>query len=154
MKEKILEVDFIEVFGYAYAWQITKNKIKEKEINHNGVKIVNNEIFFWNKFEKNWEKKSFMSLLSDREKRDLENFVCYVNEYCNKQKWRAEEREEYYYIEEDELSIEKTQELFYACDDRNYDKGNYFKTQKEAEEVLEKLEEFWRTIREEEEKKW
>lgn len=152
MKEKILVIDFQEVFGYAHAWQISKNKIKEKEINHNGVKIVNNEIFFWNKFEKNWERKSPMTLLSDREKRDLENFVCYVNEYCNKQRWRAEEREEYYYIEEDELSIEKTQELFYTCDDNNYNKGNYFKTQKEAEEVLEKLEEFWKTIREEEEK--
>lgn len=152
MKEKILVIDFQEVFGYAYAWQISKNNIKEKEINYNGVKIINNEIFFWNKFEKNWEKKSFMRLLSDLEKRRLEDFVNYVNEHFNKQRWRAEEREEYYYIEEDELSIEKTQELFYACDDRNYDKGNYFKTQKEAEIVLEKLEEFWETIREEMEK--
>ena len=152
MKEKILVIDFIEVFGYAHAWQISKNKIKDEEINHNGVKLIGSSIYFYNKFEKNWEKKSFMSLLSDREKRDLENFVCYVNEYCNKQRWRAEEREEYYYIEEDELSIEKTQELSYACDDKNYDKGNYFKTQKEAEEVLEKLEEFWKTIREEMEK--
>lgn len=152
MKEKILVIDFQEVFGYAYAWQISKNKIKEKEINYNGIKIVNNEIFFWNKFEKNWEKKSFMRLLSDLEKRRLEDFVNYVNEHFNKQRWRAEEREEYYYIEEDELSIEKTQELFYACDDRNYDKGNYFKTQKEVEIVLEKLEEFWETIREEMEK--
>ena len=152
MKEKILEVDFIEVFGYAYAWQISKNKIKEKEINYNGVKIVNNDVFFWNKFEKNWEKKNFMRLLSTLEKRRLEDFVNYVNEYCNKQRWRAEEREEYYYIEEDELTIEKTQELSYTCDDNNYEKGNYFKTQKEAKEVLEKLEEFWKTIREEMEK--
>nr|DAN81205.1 MAG TPA: hypothetical protein [Caudoviricetes sp.] len=152
MKEKILEIEFQEVFGYAYAWQITKNKIKESEINYNGVKIVENKICFWNKFEKVWERKSSMTLLSEAEKRRLEDFVNYVNEYCNKQRWRAEEREEYYYIEEDELSIEKTQELSYACDDRNYDKGNYFKTQKEAEEVLEKLEEFWKVIREEMEK--
>lgn len=152
MKGKILVIDFIEVFGYAYAWQITKNKIKEKEIDHCGIKIIDGNIYFLNKFEKEWERKSSMSLLSNREKRDLENFVCYVNEYCNKQRWRAEEREEYYYIEEDDLTIEKTQELSYACDDRNYDKGNYFKTQKEAEEVLEKLEEFWKTIREEMEK--
>lgn len=152
MKEKILEVDFIEVFGYAYAWQITKNKIKESEINYNGVKIVENKICFWNKFEKVWERKSSMTLLSEAEKRRLEDFVNYVNEYCNKQRWRAEEREEYYYIEEDDLTIEKTQELYYTCDDNNYDKGNYFKTQKEAEIVLEKLEEFWETIREEMEK--
>lgn len=152
MKEKILVIDFIEVFGYAYAWQITKNKIKESEINYNGVKIVENKICFWNKFEKIWERKSSMTLLSSLEKRDLENFVCYVNEYCNKQRWRAEEREEYYYIEEDDLTIEKTQELFYACDDNNYNKGDYFKTEKEAEEVLEKLKEFWKTIREEMEK--
>lgn len=152
MKKKILVIDFIEVFGYAYAWQISKNNIKEKEINYNGVKIINNEIFFWNKFEKNWEKKSFMRLLSDSEKRRLEDFVNYVNEHFNKQRWRAEEREEYYYIEEDDLTIEKTQELSYACDDNNYNKGNYFKTQKEAEIVLEKLEEFWETIREEMEK--
>lgn len=149
MKEKILEINFIEVFGYAYAWQITKNKIKESEINYNGIKIVENKIYFWNKFEKIWERKSSMTLLSSLEKRNLADFVNYVNEYCNKQRWRAEEREEYYYIEEDDLTIEKTQELFYTCDDNNYDKGNYFKTQKEAEEVLEKLEEFWETIREE-----
>lgn len=152
MKEKILEVDFIEVFGYAYAWQISKNNIKEKEINYNGVKIINNEIFFWNKFEKNWEKKNFMRLLSDLEKRKLEDFVNYINEHFNKQRWRAEEREEYYYIEEDELTIEKTQELSYTCDDNNYEKGNYFKTQKEAKIVLEKLEKFWKTVREEMEK--
>lgn len=152
MKEKILEIDFIEVFGYAYAWQITKNKIKESEINYNGIKIVENKIYFWNKFEKIWERKSSMTLLSSLEKRNLADFVNYVNEYCNKQRWRAEEREEYYYIEEDDLTIEKTQELFYTCDDNNYNKGNYFKTQKEAEEVLEKLEEFWKTIREEMEK--
>lgn len=152
MKEKILEVDFIEVFGYAYAWQITKNKIKESEINYNGVKIVENKICFWNKFEKVWERKSSMTLLSSLEKRNLADFVNYVNECCNKQRWRAEEREEYYYIEEDDLTIEKTQELFYTCDDNNYNKGNYFKTQKEAEEVLEKLRGFWETIKEEEEK--
>ena len=93
-----------------------------------------------------------MRLLSDLEKRKLEDFVNYVNEHFNKQRWRAEEREEYYYIEEDDLTIEKTQELSYACDDNNYEKGNYFKTQKEAEIVLEKLEEFWETIREEMEK--
>ena len=86
MKEKILEVDFIEVFGYAYAWQISKNKIKEKEIDHCGIKIIDGNIYFLNKFEKEWERKSSMNLLSDREKRDLENFVCYVNEYCNKQR--------------------------------------------------------------------
>ena len=152
MKEKILVIDFQKVFDYAYAWQISKNNIKEKEINYNGVKIINNEIFFWNKFEKNWEKKNFMRLLSDLEKRKLEDFVNYVNEHFNKQRWRAEKREEYYYIEEDDLTIEKTQELSYECDNNNYEKGNYFKTQKEAEIVLEKLEEFWETIREEMEK--
>lgn len=152
MKEKILEIDFIEVFGYAYVWQITKNKIKEKEIDHCGIKIIDGNIYFLNKFEKEWERKSPMTLLSSLEKRDLESFVIYINERYNKQRWRAEEREEYYYIEEDELSIEKTQELSYACDDRNYNKGNYFKTQKEAEEVLKKLEEFWKVIREEMEK--
>ena len=152
MKEKILEINFIEVFGYAYAWQITKNKIKESEINYNGIKIVENKIYFWNKFEKIWERKSSMTLLSSLEKRNLADFVNYVNEYWNKQRWRAEEREEYYYIEEDDLTIEKTQELSYTCDDNNYEKGNYFKTQKEAEIVLEKLEEFWKTVREEMEK--
>ena len=150
-------MDFIAeiILGYMdelLAAEISKNKIKESEINYNGIKMVENKIYFWNKFEKIWERKSSMTLLSSLEKRNLADFVNYVNEYCNKQRWRAEEREEYYYIEEDDLTIEKTQELSYACDDRNYDKGNYFKTQKEAEEVLEKLEEFWKAIREEMEK--
>lgn len=151
MKEKILEIDFIEVFGYAYAWQISKNKIKEKEINYNGIKIVNNDVFFWNKFEKNWEKKNFMRLLSTLEKRRLEDFVNYVNEYCNKQRWRAENNKIYYYINEIE-EIYTAKEIFHPLDDSRYETGNYFKTQEEAEKVLAKLKEFWKTIREEMEK--
>ena len=151
MKEKILEIDFIEVFGYAYAWQISKNKIKEKEIDHCGIKIIDGNIYFLNKFEKEWERKSSMTLLSGREKRDLENFVCYVNEYCNKQRWRAENNKIYYYINEIE-EIYTAKEIFHPLDDSRYETGNYFKTEKEAEEVLEKLKKFWKTIREEMEK--
>lgn len=151
MKEKILEVDFIEVFGYAYAWQITKNKIKESEINYNGVKIVENKICFWNKFEKVWERKNSMTLLSEAEKRRLEDFVNYVNEYCNKQRWRTENNKIYYYINEIE-EIYTAKEIFHPLDDSRYETGNYFKTEKEAEEVLEKLKKFWKTIREEMEK--
>lgn len=151
MKEKILEIDFIEVFRYAYAWQISKNKIKEKEIDHCGIKIIDGNIYFLNKFKKEWERKSHMALLSGREKRDLENFVCYVNEYCNKQRWRAENNKIYYYINEIE-EIYTAKEIFHPLDDSRYETGNYFKTEKEAEEVLEKLKEFWKTIREEMEK--
>ena len=152
MKENILEIEFQEVFCCFCAWQITKNKIKDEEINHCGVKIISNNIYFLNKHEKVWERKSSMTLLSESDKRKLENFVNYVNEYCNKQRWRAEEKEEYYYIDEELQVIEQTKELSYACDDRTYNKGNYFKTQEEAEKVLEKLKEFWKTIREEMEK--
>lgn len=152
MKENILEIEFQEVFCCFCAWQITKNKIKDEEINHCGVKIISNNIYFLNKHEKVWERKNSMTLLSLSDKRKLENFVNYVNEYCNKQRWRAEEKEEYYYIDEELQVVEQTKELSYACDDRTYNKGNYFKTQEEAEKVLAKLKEFWKAIREEMEK--
>lgn len=57
MKEKILVIDFQEVFGYVHAWQISKNKIKEKKIDHCGIKIINDNIYFLNKFEKNGKEK-------------------------------------------------------------------------------------------------
>ena len=151
MKEKILVIDFQEVFGYAHAWQISKNKIKEKEIDHCGIKIIDGNIYFLNKFEKEWERKSSMTLLSEAEKRRLEDFVNYVNEYCNKQRWRAENNKIYYYINEIE-EIYTAKEIFHPLDDSRYETGNYFKTEKEAEEVLEKLKKFWKTIREEMEK--
>lgn len=151
MKENILEIEFQKVFGYIYAWQITKNKIKESEISYNGAKIVENKICLWNKFEKVWERKSSMTLLSESEKRRLEDFVNYVNKYCNKQRWRAENNKTYYYINEIE-EIYTAKEIFHPLDDSRYEVGNYFKTEKEAEEVLEKLKEFWKTIREEMEK--
>lgn len=151
MKEKILEVDFIEVFGYAYAWQISKNKIKEKEIDHCGIKIIDGNIYFLNKFKKEWERKSSMTLLSGREKRDLENFVCYVNEYCNKQKWRAEKGDVYYFVNYN-CEIFEVNEWLYPSDNLRYELGNYFETREEAKKISEKLRGFWETIKEEEEK--
>ena len=151
MKEKILEIDFIEVFGYAHAWQITKNKIKEKEIDHCGIKIIDGNIYFLNKFEKEWERKSSMTLLSGREKRDLENFVCYVNEYCNKQRWRAEKGDVYYFVNYN-CEIFEANEWLYPSDNLRYELGNYFETREEAKKISEKLRGFWKTIKEEEEK--
>ena len=151
MKENILEIEFQEVFCCFCAWQITKNKIKDEEINHCGVKIISNNIYFFNKHEKVWERKNSMTLLSLSDKRKVENFVNYVNEYCNKQRWRAENNKTYYYINEIE-EIYTAKEIFHPLDDSRYEVGNYFKTEKEAEEVLEKLKEFWKTIREEMEK--
>lgn len=53
-------------------------------------------------------------------------------------RWRAEEDYYYYYIDS-LLTVYKTKDAYYGCDDYRYKIYNYFKTQEEAEKVAEKI---------------
>ena len=56
----------------------------------------------------------------------------------SKKRWRASEGEEYYYIS-DNFNVQKILEVFCSYDDKLYKYRNYFRTQKQAEKVVEKI---------------
>lgn len=79
----------------------------------------------------------------------IKEFVDYVNEkYGIPKRWRAKENEEYFTIKDDG-HINRYVDIYCTDDDYKYNLGNYFRTYKEAEEVLKSKEwqEFWAKVR-------
>lgn len=79
----------------------------------------------------------------------IKEFVDFVNEkYGIPKRWRAKENEEYFTIKDDGY-INKYVDIYSTDDDYKYNLGNYFRTYKEAEEVLKSKEwkEFWEKVR-------
>ena len=79
----------------------------------------------------------------------IKEFVDYINkEYGIPYRWRAKENEEYFTIKDDG-HINKYVDIYCTDDDYKYNLGNYFRTYKEAEEVLKSKEwqEFWEKVR-------
>ena len=68
--------------------------------------------------------------------------------YGIKKRWRAKENEEYFTIKDDGY-INRYVDIYCTDDDYKYNLGNYFRTYKEAEEVLKSKEwkEFWEKVR-------
>lgn len=154
-KENVLEIEFKEVWDM-WAWQITKNKLKMED----------NEFFIKNKtklilkvgrqideyiicIEDSYKNIREFELITDEQKKLLENFVDCVNkEYGIIKRWRAKENEEYFTIKDDG-HINRYVDIYCTDDDYKYNLGNYFRTYKEAEEVLKSKEwkEFWEKVR-------
>ena len=81
--------------------------------------------------------------------KQIKEFVDYVNkEYGISKRWRAKENEEYFTIKDDG-HINRYVDIYCTDDDYKYNLGNYFRTYKEAEEVLKSKEwqEFWEKVR-------
>ena len=79
----------------------------------------------------------------------IKEFVDFVNKkYGIPYRWRAKENEEYFTIKDDGY-INKYVDIYCTDDDYKYNLGNYFRTYKEAEEVLKSKEwqEFWAKVR-------
>ena len=51
------------------------------------------------------------------------------------ERWRAEDEQEYFYIDSEGF-VRCIGESFFSCDDRRYELGNYFKTMEEAGKAL------------------
>lgn len=81
--------------------------------------------------------------------KQIKEFVDYVNEeYGIPKRWRAKGNEEYFTIK-DSGYINKYVDIDSTDDYYKYNLGNYFRTYKEAEEVLKSKEwqEFWEKVR-------
>lgn len=154
-KEKVLEIEFQKVWD-KWAWRVIKNNIpftnQLKEIKSDGIKIkydYKNILFLYNNFEGYYEVFGVETLLTNNEKLEIEKFIGYVNqEHGIPKRWRAEKNEEYYYIGSGRIAW-SVGELFCDEDNENYNLGNYFKTEEEAQKVINSKEwqDFWKKVR-------
>lgn len=155
-KEKVLEIEFKEVWDNKWAWRVVKNDIpysKElKEIEFKGIKVINthkNSLFFLDSFEDGYEQLEDFELILTDEKLEIEKFIRYVNQkHGILKRWRAEKGGIYWFIDSDFTG--KVRDLWdQRSTDENvrYNLGNYFKTKEEAEKVKEELDKFWEKVR-------
>lgn len=146
-KENVLEIEFKELWDNNFAWRVTKQN--EEILGRNVFKDeeLNVESFESPEFRKA-ESKLFIKgyvrtydhniqICTAEEKALIEEKVKAINEkYGIKKRWRAEEDNEYYYIDS-EFSIRSDNDNYVISDNNKYMNGNYFRTKEQAEEYAE-----------------
>ena len=155
-KEKVLEIEFKEVWDNKWAWRVVKNDIpysKElKEIEFKGIKVINthkNSLFFLDSFEDGYEQLEDFELILTDEKLEIEKFIIYVNQkYGTPKRWRADNGHYFYYITSNS-NITIAYDDYSSLKSSFYNLGNYFKTEEEAQKVIDSKEwqEFWERVR-------
>ena len=149
-KEKVLEIEITKIDDYWNA--ITVKKIKED--------FKSNDLFEWITIGENYvcNYKIFINrvypntpfIAGNETTFIFKDIVDKINEkYGIPYRWRAKENEEYFTIKDDG-HINRYVDIYCTDDDYKYNLGNYFRTYKEAEEVLKSKEwkEFWEKVRE------
>lgn len=145
-KEKVLEVEFQEVFDKV-AWRISyqntsilkRDVFRDKEI---GVvsrfsPYFDGEILFIQGFN-DW-KDNEMNIASKEEAEIIKRKVDAINEkYGTIKRWRAKYDGKYFVVGNEGVIFEDVDKR-YDMDDRRYILGNYFKTKEEAQAKLEKI---------------
>ena len=178
-KEKVLEIEITKINEMYSCWYVKKvNKIKLKAMplteigtdeknklcfgcgyktNFNREYIgdekshlsyydyqINLEVDFLEYYE-----KSIPKFIENKYVGDLKRVIDLVNDlYGIPKRWRAEENEEYYYIGSSGI-VWSVGELFSDEDNDNYNLGNYFRTEEEAQKIIDSKEwqEFWAKVR-------
>ena len=159
-KEKVLEIEIKKINDEYSVFYPTKLNIKELE--KAGYTITEFDLldevkksainFYFN------NKNDFTILLNDTslnvpfiiENIYIEELKRIVDEYNEKygipKRWRAEENEEYYFLD-GKCEIWSTIEEKKKIDKSFFELGNYFKTRGEAEKVKVELNKFWEKVR-------
>ena len=141
-KETVLEIEFKELWDNNFAWKIVKqneeilkrNEFLDKELN---VESFRSPEFFSlaNKLFIKGSAKSRddnISICNQEEKALIEEKVKAINEkYGIKRRWRAEDDEVYYYINE-HFEVDWFRDNRMPGTNKNHENGNYFQTKQEA----------------------
>ena len=130
-KETVLEIEFQPVWD-KWAWKVTKNKLEPgfefEYLKNSNANII--RVYFEFYVDENY-------LLSAFEKEKLEKSLKAINEkYSVKKRWRAENDETYYHINE-HFEVDWFRDNRLPGTNKNYENGNYFQTKHEAEEYAE-----------------
>ena len=155
-KEKVLEIEFKEVWDNKWAWKIIKNEVDFKntggEIPFNHIKITcadKEVLYVFDNWLVEWELIDNYTLINSDLKTDIQDFVNYINKkYGIPKRWRTEKGGVYLYIK-------STGEVTVADENRSvediyrYELGNYFEFEKQAVKVKNSKEwkEFWAKVR-------
>ena len=123
-KEKVLEIEFKEVWDNKWAWKIIKNEVDfkntEGEISFNNIKLT---------YSIKYDLYIFGSYFL---KTDIQDFVNYVNKkYGIPKRWRANKNDSYFIVT-NFGDIAKLTEKYKQQDTLFYTLGNYFKTKELA----------------------
>lgn len=153
-KENILEIEFQKVWDM-WAWQITKNKLEMKDNEFfikNNTKLMLKVGYQIDEYiictEANYKGVGEYNLITNEEKECIENFVNLVNEkYGIPKRWRAEKGKTYFSIDDGEIL--NCYDYYDKKDNEIFELGNYFKTEEEAQKVIDSKEwqEFWEKVR-------
>ena len=169
-KEKVLDIEVVKINDVWSVWyikkinrKILKNGVKDKFYTNDNwyhFEITEGETEFYysvkdiNSQEEptlniNYKDDEIPNLIENNEVNDLILVILEINEkYGIPYRWRAKENEEYFTIKDDGY-INRYVDIYSTDDDYKYNLGNYFRTYKEAEEVLKSKEwqEFWEKVR-------
>lgn len=155
MEKEILEIEYQKVWDM-WAWRVIKCKLEMKdneffrEANTKlmlkvGYKIEEYIIYT----EASYKEVGEHELITNEEKECIENFVNLVNQkYGIPYRWRARPHEKFFCIYANG-EISTTQDDYGSYKESFYELGNYFKTEEEAQKVIDSKEwqEFWEKVR-------
>lgn len=140
-KEKVLDIEFEEVFGKV-AWRITyqnDNVLKRGYLYDDDIHVVSCEYPDYRNDTlmirgKDMQQDNKICIVSKKVAEKIKQIVCLINEkYGIPKRWRADIGEAYYYIDSCGTIVAK-EENGTTTDDKRYEFGNYFKSKKELSE--------------------
>lgn len=145
-KETVLEIEFQPVWD-KWAWRITKQNediLKKGTFEDKGIGVYSYNYPSYNYYNctlgirgNNNDKDNLINLCTEDEKREIEVKVRNINKkYGIPKRWRAENDEVYYYINE-HFEADWFRDNRMPGTNQNYENGNYFQTKEEAEEYAE-----------------
>jgi hypothetical protein len=134
-KEKVLEIEFKEVWDNKWAWRIIKNKVDFKntsgEISFGLIKLtcsIKYDLYIFDTYSLKWELLNSDNLLDFDLKTDIQDFVNYVNKKYGIPKIERANKGEKYYIIDSLGRVIDFKEIYDTSDNEYYNLGNYFKS--------------------------
>lgn len=151
-KEKVLEFEIIKTNNFGIIGMLKQNtKILKRSKDTEYSRSYNFPSWdFINKKLYTYGDEKYDNLIFTVPREDIALFLdkinCINEKYGIPKRWRAEEGEEYYFLD-GKCEIWNTNEIKKKIDDVFFEQGNYFKTKEEAEKVKIELDKFWERVR-------
>ena len=151
-KEKVLEFEIIKTNNFGIIGMLKQNtRILKRNTDTEYSRSYNFPSWdFINKKLYTYGDEKYDNLIFTVPREDIDLFLdkinCINEKYGIPKRWRAEEGEEYYFLD-GKCEIWNTNEIKKKIDDVFFEQGNYFKTKEEAEKVKIELDKFWERVR-------
>ena len=153
-KEKVLEFEIIKINDFGIVGMLKQNtEILKRSTDTKYSRGYNYPSWdFINKRLYTYGDEKYDNLIFTVPKKDIDLFLNKINsinkEYGIPKRWRAKGDGIYYFVDFDG-TINKTYDQFIKGDDNLYNLGNYFKTEEEAQKIIDSKEwqDFWAKVR-------